>query len=96
MSHKKTHERIFQKPTLLNVTFAEAVGLLRSLGADVDESRRGSRVNVSIANKNPADNQTVPTRVMSFHKPHPGKELKRYQIEEIRDFLQGAGYDPAP
>jgi hypothetical protein len=25
------------------------------------------------------------------HRPHPGKEAKRYQVEEAREFLERAG-----
>ena len=84
--------RIFSKPTLASITYSEAISLLRHLGAEVDEARSGSRVAVSITNKNVADRDLVPKRTMNLHKPHPGKELKKYQIEVIRDFLKLAGY----
>jgi hypothetical protein len=29
-----------------------------------------------------------------FHRPHPGKEAKRYQIVDVREFLTKAGIDP--
>jgi hypothetical protein len=28
------------------------------------------------------------------HRPHPGKEAKRYQVEEVREFLERAGVTP--
>jgi hypothetical protein len=94
MGHSDTHSRIFQKPILSNITYTDAMSLLRYLGADVDESRAGSRVAVSIENKNMADKVAFPKRVMNLHKPHPGKQLKKYQVEDIRDFLKNAGYEP--
>lgn len=28
------------------------------------------------------------------HRPHPGKEAKRYQVEEAREFLERVGVKP--
>jgi hypothetical protein len=28
------------------------------------------------------------------HRPHPGKETKKYQVEEVREFLQRVGIEP--
>jgi hypothetical protein len=28
------------------------------------------------------------------HRPHPGKEAKRYQVEEARELLERAGINP--
>ena len=30
-------------------------------------------------------------RILQFDEPHPGNELKRYQIKQIRDVLQKEG-----
>ncbi|MEA5532654.1 type II toxin-antitoxin system HicA family toxin [Crocosphaera sp. XPORK-15E] len=30
---------------------------------------------------------------LNIHSPHPQKELKRYQVKAIREFLINAGYD---
>ena len=30
----------------------------------------------------------------SFHRPHPQKEAKRYQVRQIRDFLTKSGITP--
>lgn len=29
-----------------------------------------------------------------FHRPHPGKDAKRYQVRNARDFLTRAGVTP--
>ena len=29
-----------------------------------------------------------------FHRPHPGKEAKRYQVRAMREFLESAGVTP--
>ena len=28
------------------------------------------------------------------HRPHPGKEAKRYQVEEARELLERVGIEP--
>ena len=45
--------------------------------------RFGSRVSF-ILNNEKAD----------FHRPHPGKDAKRYQVQNARDFLNRAGVTP--
>jgi hypothetical protein len=30
----------------------------------------------------------------SFHRPHPAKEAKRYQVRDAREFLIKLGYQP--
>ena len=52
------------------------------LGGSVFE-REGSRVKIILAGFE-----------WRCHRPHPGKEAKRYQIEEARDLLQRAGVKP--
>ncbi|MFC6791136.1 type II toxin-antitoxin system HicA family toxin [Methylobacterium komagatae] len=32
--------------------------------------------------------------VASFHRPHPAKEAKRYQVRDARDFLRKIGVTP--
>ena len=29
-----------------------------------------------------------------FHRPHPGKEVLRYRVKDVREFLQRAGVKP--
>ena len=33
-------------------------------------------------------------RTANFHRPHPGKEAKRYQVQYLRDFFAVAGFIP--
>lgn len=53
--------------------------LLLSLGARSIEGR-GSRVRFELNGV-----------VAAFHRPHPGKEIKSYQLKIVRDFLREAG-----
>jgi hypothetical protein len=32
--------------------------------------------------------------VKHAHRPHPGKEAKKYQIEELRDWFKAQGIEP--
>jgi hypothetical protein len=53
--------------------------LLAALGCSVTEGR-GSRVRFAKGNV-----------IGAFHRPHPGKEAKHYQIRDVRDFLNRIG-----
>jgi hypothetical protein len=32
--------------------------------------------------------------IAAFHRPHPVKEAKPYQVEQARDFLTAIGFKP--
>ena len=77
-AHHKTLKLIFTDPVpLLEWNRVEA--LLIALGADLIEGR-GSRVRFVLNGV-----------IGSFHRPHPAKEAKRYQIQDARQFLSNAG-----
>jgi len=77
--HRKTLNAIFAKPTPASVVFADIEALVKALGGKVHE-REGSRVKIELAGMH-----------WRCHRPHPGKEAKRYQVEEAREFLEQAG-----
>lgn len=75
--HRKTLEAIYAKPTRAGIVFSEIEALILALGGEVREGA-GSRVAFEL-------------KVMRkyLHRPHLGKEAKKYQVEELRDwFLQ--------
>ncbi|MGA1344338.1 MAG: type II toxin-antitoxin system HicA family toxin [Hyphomonas sp.] len=80
--HRKTLAAIFARPTLASIVFADIEALIRALGGTISE-REGSRVRVELAG--------VQWRC---HRPHPGKEAKRYQVEEAPELLERAGIGP--
>ena len=80
--HKKTLRSIFTQPTKANLRFADIESLLVSLGGTISEGA-GSRMSVTISGKS-----------VFFHRPHPGKEAKKYQVENAREFLQRIGIKP--
>ncbi len=78
--HNKTLEAIFREPTAASIKFSDVEKLLVSLGGRLIEGR-GSRVSFLFS-----DNHK-----WEAHRPHPGKEVKKYQVESLRRFLQSRG-----
>ncbi|MFM9972565.1 MAG: type II toxin-antitoxin system HicA family toxin [Burkholderiales bacterium] len=79
---RKTLAAIFERPTLASVSFADIEGLVKALGGKLEE-REGSRVKIEINGEQ-----------WRCHRPHPGKEAKRYQVEEARELLERIGVKP--
>ncbi len=79
---RKTLQSIFARPTSATIVFADIESLLRALGGTIKE-REGSRISVDLRGEQ-----------WRCHRPHPGKEAKRYQVEEARELLQRAGVTP--
>ena len=80
--HRKTIAAVFAKPTLASIPFVDIESLLRALGGKVIE-REGSRIKIEFSGEQ-----------WRCHRPHPGKEAKRYQIEEVRELLERIGVQP--
>ncbi|MDI6750046.1 MAG: type II toxin-antitoxin system HicA family toxin [Rhodocyclaceae bacterium] len=70
--HRRTLEAIFAKPTSAAIKFSDIEALVVALGGTIKEGE-GSRVALRIGDA-----------VMHAHRPHPGKEAKKYQVEELR------------
>lgn len=77
--HRKTLAAIFSRPTSASILFADIEALVKALGGSVVE-REGSRVRIELNGE-----------LWRCHRPHPGKEAKRYQVEEARELLERAG-----
>jgi hypothetical protein len=80
--HRKTLAAIFARPASASIVFADIEALVRALGGSVSE-REGSRVRIELNGEQ-----------WRCHRPHPGKEAKRYQVEEARELLEQAGVQP--
>jgi hypothetical protein len=80
--HRKTLESIFRVPTSPSIKFSDIENLVLHLQGEIIE-REGSRIILRIAGE-----------TWRCHRPHPGKEAKRYQVEEARDFFSRAGVTP--
>ncbi len=60
----------------------EVKSLLTACGAEIREGK-GSRVRITLHN-----------RVFNLHSPHPHKEMKKYTVGLVRDFLEITGGKP--
>ena len=80
--HRKTLSAIFSQPVSGTLEWRKIESLFISLGSEIIEGS-GSRVSF-ILNNEKAD----------FHRPHPGKEAKQYQVRNARDFLNRTGVKP--
>ena len=78
----KTLSAIFARPTLASIAFADIESLLSALGANVSE-REGSRMKFALRGEE-----------WHAHRPHPGKEAKKYQVEGVREFLERLEIEP--
>ena len=65
-----------------SIRFSDLEALIKALGGTVVE-REGSRVRIELSGEQ-----------WRCHRPHPGKEAKRYQVEEARELFERAGVEP--
>ncbi|MCL6691401.1 type II toxin-antitoxin system HicA family toxin [Pseudomonas sp. R3.Fl] len=79
---RATLEALYAVPTPCNLEWARIESLLLSLGARLIEGN-GSRVRFDLNGV-----------IASFHRPHPAKEAKPYQVRDARAFIERAGYAP--
>ncbi|MFT7561474.1 MAG: hypothetical protein ACI93R_003401 [Flavobacteriales bacterium] len=79
---KRTLASVFKDPVSASMVWKDIESLLISAGADVIEGN-GSRVRF---HKNGV--------IASFHRPHPKKEAKPYQVRDARTFLKQLGVEP--
>ena len=80
--HRKTLQAIFARPTSPSIVFSDIESLVVALGGSVTE-REGSRLKLTLQGEQ-----------RHCHRPHPGKEAKRYQVEEARELLERVGIKP--
>ena len=81
-THKKTLLAIFAIPTPATLEWRRIESLFVALGAQTIEGN-GSRVRFEF-------NGVVAT----FHRPHPHKEAKPYQVRDAKEFLTQIGVKP--
>ena len=79
---EKLLERFMSRPK--DFTYNELRRLLKTFGyiESAQGKTSGSRV---------AFIETESKHIIRLHKPHPGNELKLYQLDQIRDELSGRG-----
>ena len=80
--HRKTMVAIFTDPVSKSLEWRRIEALLIAIGCRVIEGN-GSRVRFE-------KDGTIGT----FHRPHPAKEAKPYQVRDARQFLDNLGVKP--
>lgn len=80
--HRRTLIAIFIDPVTGTLEWVAVENLLIAAGARIIEGR-GSRVRFE------KDGE-----IETFHRPHPAKEAKRYQVRAARLFLERIGVRP--
>ena len=80
--HRRTLVSVFTDPVSGTIEWAAVEGLLLAAGARMIEGR-GSRVRFE------KDGE-----IETFHRPHPAKEARRYQVRAARAFLERIGVTP--
>ena len=73
---------IFRKPTSGTIAWTSIEGLFVTIGCQVIEGG-GSRVRFA-----------KDGMIATFHRPHPEKEAKKYQVEDARAYLVRLGIEP--
>ncbi len=76
---QKLKDRLLSKPK--DFTYDELRKLLFSLGCIEDRMGKTSGSRVAFIHK-------ASGLILRLHKPHPGNELKRYQVEEAIKYVQ--------
>jgi phospholipid N-methyltransferase len=81
--NKKVLQNIFAEPPLKNIAWDDAEKLMDALGAKI-VNKGGSAVTFSFG-----EGKTI-----TFHRPHPQKEAKVYNIKRLKVFLENIGITP--
>ena len=79
---RKTLNEVFKNPVPSNLAWKDIESLLVAVGSEVIEGN-GSRVRFY--------NEGI---IATFHRPHPKKEAKPYQVKDARSFLIQIGIQP--
>jgi hypothetical protein len=74
--YRLTLEAIFATPTRAGIVFSDIEAMETAIGGEVREGK-GSRVAFELKGSR-----------RYLHRPHPSKEAKKYQVEELREWLR--------
>ena len=77
--HQRTLTAVFSKEVPATLQWRRIEALFMALGAIKDE-KRGSSVTFELNGK-----------TVTLHRPHPRKEVNRYQIRRVRNFFEEVG-----
>jgi hypothetical protein len=80
--HKATVVAIYDKPTRSDVSWASFASLVNALGGTI-KNGKGSRRRIKVGD-----------RRANLHEPHPGPDMPKGAVEDVRDFLNLIGVRP--
>lgn len=80
--HAKTLAAVFSDPVPASLEWIEVERLLQAAGCRLIEGS-GSRIRFERDGL-----------IATFHRPHPAKEAKRYQVRDAREYLTKLGVVP--
>jgi hypothetical protein len=80
--HRKTLEAVFRDPISRSIAWNDVEALLVACGGRIVEGS-GSRIRF--------EKDKI---IGYFHRPHPAKEAKEYQVKDAREFLIKIGITP--
>jgi hypothetical protein len=80
--HHKTLQALFAKPTSATIEWRKIELLLIAIGSQCEQGE-DSRVSF-----------LMNSHRLDLHRPHPGKEAKRYQVKDVQSFLVLIGVKP--
>lgn len=81
-THRKTLVSVYAEPVSASIEWRRIEMLLIAVGCRVIEGN-GSRVRF--------EKDGV---IATFHRPHPAKEAKPYQVRDARSYLENLGVKP--
>jgi hypothetical protein len=81
-THRKTLEAVFTDPVSKSLEWRRIEVLLVAIGCRVIEGN-GSRLRFE-----------KDGHIAAFHRPHPAKEAKPYQVRDARLYLENLGVKP--
>lgn len=81
-THRKTLAAVFADPVSASIEWRRIEALFVAVGCRVIEGN-GSRVRFE-----------KDGLVATFHRPHPAKEAKPYQVRDARQYLENMGVRP--
>lgn len=81
-AHRKTLSAIYADPASAALEWRKIEALLVAVGCRVIEGN-GSRVRFE-----------KDALIATFHRPHPAKEAKPYQVRDARKYLENLGVKP--
>ena len=80
--HRKTLTAVFAEPVPASLEWRRIEALFVALGCCVIEGN-GSRVRFEKGGQ-----------IATFHRPHPAKDAKPYQVRDARKYLENLGVRP--